>query len=237
MTNAAIRCRKKFLRFFPEGFRDTRYLDWERSYKEAAHHSWMKQLGPGSFHELLKAHRYQEIAAQAVRIESRTNLLFSFEKIALRDATRSRPGAKRLAEGLHDFLYGRGSEEARFERWCLALESLPRRQTRVLSWPAATVFGFIAQPKRHFFLKPNVTRLAAVAYGFDLPYRSHPGWETYHALLRFAGIVQSDLRDLRPRDMIDIQSFLWVQGSEEYRGSTFRPAQTTATAMRRLELG
>ena len=25
-----------------------------------------------------------------------------------------------------------------------------------------------------------------------------------------------DLRDLRPRDMIDIQSFIWVQGSEEY---------------------
>jgi hypothetical protein len=25
-----------------------------------------------------------------------------------------------------------------------------------------------------------------------------------------------DLRDLQPRDMIDIQSFLWVQGSDEY---------------------
>jgi len=28
--------------------------------------------------------------------------------------------------------------------------------------------------------------------------------------------VRSDLRDLRPRDMIDVQSFLWVQGSDEY---------------------
>jgi len=28
--------------------------------------------------------------------------------------------------------------------------------------------------------------------------------------------VRRDLRDLRPRDMIDIQSFLWVQGSSEY---------------------
>jgi len=25
-----------------------------------------------------------------------------------------------------------------------------------------------------------------------------------------------NLRDLRPRDMIDVQSFLWVQGSDEY---------------------
>jgi len=28
--------------------------------------------------------------------------------------------------------------------------------------------------------------------------------------------VKGDLADLRPRDMIDIQSFLWVQGSDEY---------------------
>jgi len=26
----------------------------------------------------------------------------------------------------------------------------------------------------------------------------------------------SDLRDLKPRDMIDIQSFHWVRGSDEY---------------------
>jgi hypothetical protein len=28
--------------------------------------------------------------------------------------------------------------------------------------------------------------------------------------------VPRDVRDLKPRDMIDIQSFFWVQGSDEY---------------------
>jgi hypothetical protein len=28
--------------------------------------------------------------------------------------------------------------------------------------------------------------------------------------------------------MIDVQSFLWVQGSDEYRGRTFHAAQTTS---------
>jgi hypothetical protein len=28
--------------------------------------------------------------------------------------------------------------------------------------------------------------------------------------------VARDLRDLRPRDGIDVQSFLWVLGSDEY---------------------
>jgi hypothetical protein len=78
------------------------------------------------------------------------------------------------------------------------------------------VFGFIAQPETHIFLKPNVTRLAAQAYGFDFLYRSRPNWETYASLLAFAARVRRDVRDLRPRDMIDLQSFIWVQGSDEY---------------------
>jgi hypothetical protein len=34
--------------------------------------------------------------------------------------------------------------------------------------------------------------------------------------LRFAEQVRKDQRSLRPRDMIDLQSFIWVQGSDEY---------------------
>lgn len=79
-----------------------------------------------------------------------------------------------------------------------------------------TVFGFIAQPEQHFFLKPTVTRRAAQAYGFDFQYQSKPTWETYSNLIEFAETVRRDVHDLRPRDMIDIQSFLWVQGSAEY---------------------
>jgi hypothetical protein len=35
-------------------------------------------------------------------------------------------------------------------------------------------------------------------------------------LLRLARTVRRNLRELHPRDMIDLQSFLWVQGSDEY---------------------
>ena len=79
-----------------------------------------------------------------------------------------------------------------------------------------TVFGFLARPREHFFFKPNVTRRAARAYGAELPYRSRPASDVYESVLAFAASVRRDLRDLEPRDMIDIQSFLWVQGSEEY---------------------
>jgi hypothetical protein len=61
-----------------------------------------------------------------------------------------------------------------------------------------------------------VTRRAARNYGYDLAYQSKPEWPTYSGILRFARAVRTDIQDLRPRDMIDLQSFIWVQGSDEY---------------------
>ncbi|MDP9114097.1 MAG: hypothetical protein M3O20_10505 [Acidobacteriota bacterium] len=212
----AASCRRKFLRIFPGGFYDETYLAWERDYKWSAHVRWQDALGQSAFQELLRREKFREISDTAVRIESRTNLLFSFEKMAVRDAVRPSRGARAFALGLYDFLHGLGPEKQRFESWCDVLAALPRRQTRVLTWPVATVFGFLARPERHIFLKPNVTRKAADLYGFNFEYHSRPAWPTYASLLRFANTTRTDLEDLRPRDKIDIQSFLWVQGSDEY---------------------
>jgi hypothetical protein len=206
----------KFLNYFPEGFRDPLYADWERGYKWAAHKRWFETLDQANFRKLLIDKKHEEIAARAVAIEARTNLLFSFEKMALRDALKPVEGARAFAQGLYDFLHGPHDMEERFIQWCEVVAALPRRQTRVLTWPVVTVLGFIAQPKQHIFLKPTVTRRAANALGLRFEYRSRPSWEIYSGLLRLAGAVREDVRDLRPRDMIDIQSFLWVQGSDEY---------------------
>jgi hypothetical protein len=181
---------------------------------------WNQGLNRDSYRALIDEERFLEIAALAVKIESRTNLLFSFEKMAVRDAVKSLAGARAFSIGLYDFLHGAGGMEQKFENWRNVVATLPRRQTRVLTWPVLSVFGFIAQPEIHIFLKPNVTRIAAQEYGFAFEYQSSPSWKTYASLLRFADTVRRDLRglgpDLRPRDMIDIQSFIWVLGSDEY---------------------
>lgn len=102
-NSGSLRCRRKFLRFFPGGFRDETYFDWERGYKEKAHQQWAESLGRDEFRSLLRKREFSEIATRAVRIESRTNLLFSFEKMALRDAVKSRAGARALAGGSTNF--------------------------------------------------------------------------------------------------------------------------------------
>ncbi|MCU1300856.1 MAG: hypothetical protein JWQ87_1140 [Candidatus Sulfotelmatobacter sp.] len=212
----ALRSRRKFLRFFPGGFHDPTYLEWERNYKWNAHLQWNEVLNFTAYRGLLERRKFSEIAAHAVRIESRTNLLFSFEKMAIRDALKSSAGARAFSTGLFNFLYRSGTLDGKFEAWRDVVAALPRKQTRVLTWPVLTVFSFIAQPETHIFLKPNVTRIAARGYGFNFEYQSRPSWKTYSSLLQFAGTVRRDLRDLRPRDMIDIQSFIWVLGSDEY---------------------
>ena len=151
LATPAERCRRRFLHFFPGGFRDSTYLAWERDYKVEAHERWDAELGRSQFRALLRSRRFDEIAGRAIRIESHTNLLFSFEKMALRDGVRMGDGSRVLSEGLYDFLHGRGNIDTRFDRWCAVVGSLPRRQTRVLTWPVATVFGLSHSPTSTFF--------------------------------------------------------------------------------------
>jgi hypothetical protein len=209
-------CREKFLRVFPNGFTDERYLDWERNYKVEAHEAWKELLSKEIFERLLAEGGASEIVARALKIEGKTNLLFSQEKIALRDGLKIRAVAELFARKLYSFIFASVIDEHSFENWLQSFASIPVKQSRVFTWPVTTVFGFIADPVSHMFLKPNVTRVAASIYGYDFQYTQKPVWNTYKDLLSLSACLKSELVDLQPRDMIDLQSFIWVQGSEEY---------------------
>ena len=213
---ARKRCIAKFLHYFKKGFQDEKYLGWERQYKSDAHFQFQQKLDAKTFKELISTREYEKIAQTAIQIESKTNLLFSFEKMAIRDAVKSKEGAKLFASGLFQYLYTAGSLQERFENFVEIISQLPRKQTRVLTWPLVSVFSFIAQPEKHIFLKPKVTLRAAEKYKFDFDYISPPNWDTYESLLAFAEQIRSDTKLLRPRDYIDLQSFIWVMGSDEY---------------------
>jgi hypothetical protein len=165
---AALRCRAKFLRFYPEGFHDATYLDWERSSKWVAHERWEGALAPALYESLLKQDRFTEIAAHAFRIVSRRICCPPAEKMAIRDAVRSSDGARGFAEGLFAYLSVEAGQTG-FEGWVGTLAALPHKQNRLLTWPMVTIFGFIARPDRHIFLKPVVTSRR----GERIPVRFH----------------------------------------------------------------
>ena len=82
--SGAQRARRKFLRYFPGGFRDQTYREWERDYKWETHRRWEEALSHNEFRGLLAKREYAKVAARAVRTEqqSRHSMIFSFEKMA-----------------------------------------------------------------------------------------------------------------------------------------------------------
>lgn len=207
----------KFLGRFPKGFTDPMYLRLERDYKWEAHEAWEELLNADEFGKLLKTNKHIEITRRAMRVEAKTHfMLHPMQKMALHDAVKKRGAAKLFAEGLYDLIYGRDSYEVRFGRFAGVLGELPQVKSPVLSWPIQTIFPFLALPEEHIFLKPNVTKAAAKWRGVSLNYRTKPNWLTYSCFLKLAALLKTDLADLKPRDMIDIQSFIWVTEFYDY---------------------
>jgi hypothetical protein len=210
--------KRRFTEIFPGRFRDQTYLAWERDYKRDAHLAWQRLLGRQEWARLRRRGDQQEIARRIAGFYARShlNMLALYEWMALREALVDPRGGPLIADGLFDLIHGRGSFGARLARFAAVLDQAPQRQSRLAKWPVVTLFPFVAAPDEHFILKPKLVKRIAQRYGFDLRYHPRPNAETYEALISFVRWLERELRPWRPRDLIDVQSFLWVTNSDEY---------------------
>jgi hypothetical protein len=199
--------REVFLRLFPGGFSDPRYLAEERADKLSANQTLGETLGEGEFENLLREKDFSEISKRALAIVDATNLVFPNEKTSLMDGLAGKREHELFARSLGALLYGSGEYRTRFEPFVDALEQLGANK-----WPVATYFPFIAFPQEQMFLKPEVTTRAAEACNFELNYRLELNWWTYESLLRFTSTLRELISDLEPRDNIDMQSFIFCIG-------------------------
>lgn len=197
---------QKFLTEYPGGFIGERYFEEERGYKDKAHETCMSLLGESDVTALLKAGNYAEICERARRVESKTPLLASFEKIQFNDALKNPDNQKLFAEQLADNLYGTAEEKVRFEKLAAVLDRM-----QVAKWPVVTYFGYIRFPENRIFIKPEVTRNAASVCAWEISYKSELNWTTYAGVRSLFEHLRTALTDagLEPRDMIDVQSFVW----------------------------
>jgi hypothetical protein len=219
LREGALRtAKRRFKEIFPRGFRDETYLAWERDYKWDAHRAWVELLGPTEWKHLLAQGAHAEVAARIARLYARSklNMLAIYEWMALREALEDRAGGRALAEGLYELIHGAGPFGSRLERFTGLLDALPQRQTRLAKWPVATLFPFVALPKKHLILKPRLMKRAAERFHFDLQYQSRPNAGTYEAMMSFVDWLRRELASWKPRDLIDLQGFIWVTTSEEY---------------------
>jgi hypothetical protein len=202
-TPSILQLKESFLRQFPGGFEDTKYLKSERAYKVAASDLLKGTMASEELNPLLSAGDHAEVCRRALAVINRTNLVLQNEKMALHDGLTGE-GCALFSPALADLLYGSNSSRDRFERFSKMLEAVGAAK-----WTIATYFRFLAEPETQMFLKPEATKAAAAACGYELNYRPDLNWRTYETLLAFSAHLKEAIEDLRPRDMIDVQGFIW----------------------------
>ena len=204
-----------FSQIFPKGFYDDEYLKHERAYKVEAHSLMTNLLNKSAFTDLIELGEYEEICLHALKVVNKTNLIFPNEKMALKDGLKSTENKQLFSTTLFDLLYGSNELSKRFECFATALERI-----NAAKWTTQTYFLFLAFPDKYMFMKPSVSQYAADAFAFELHYRSEINWNSYERLLLFSQYVTDELSRisdyLKPRDMIDTQSFIWSSVPGKY---------------------
>jgi len=195
---------KFFLDQFPEGFYGQRFNDEEREYKDKAHALALDLLGKEIFNYLLENNEYREIVRRALKVVGATNLIFPNEKMSLKDGLFAEAAQKSFAFALYGLLFGEEELRPRFEAFAKVLNDIDAAK-----WTTASYFLFILEPGRYMFVKPTVTQYASERCGFEINYKPQINWLTYQSVLQFSNYLFSELSELKPRDMIDVQSFMW----------------------------
>ena len=204
-----------FRGIFPEGFYDATYIKEEREYKVKAHDLMLDLLDEPEFSGLINAKSYDEICKKALKVMRKTNLVFKNEQMALNDSLKESDNRESFSKNLFSILYEKPELSARFEDFAQCLEDI-----NASKWTIQTYFLFITFPEQYAFMKPTVTQYAADAFAYELNYESEINWGTYKTLLEFFDYVRSKLSELddnlKPRDMIDVQSFIWCSVPGKY---------------------
>jgi len=201
-----------FLKEFPGGFSGERYHDWERDYKDEGHELAIELLNKTDLEKLLSEENYQEITVRALKVVNKLNLIFPNEKMALKDGLKSEEAQEKFSKSLYALLYGRDELEHRFEGWIQMLDSIGAAK-----WTIATYFLFVVHPDKYMFIKPTITQAVADLSAFNISYTPKLNWNTYNKVLKLSEYLKHELRELEPKDMIDVQSFMWciLRGEEE----------------------
>ncbi len=204
-----------FLKQFPEGFDDKKYLENERNYKLDAHNLTLDLLSEQEFSSLLQASNHVEICSRAKQLTNKTNLIFQQEKVSFNNGLELADNQRQFAEILFEFLYGKDELEPRFAAFSDCLLKIGAAK-----WTVATYFLYLRYPEEHIFLKPMATQHAAATADFEINYSPNVNWLTYKSLVAFSKHLFNSLREagLKPRDMIDIQSFIWCIDEDSYQG-------------------
>lgn len=195
-----------FFKEFPEGFYDPKYLEQERNFKLETSQLCHQLLGQERFAQLITDKAWETIALDIKTLVNKTNMLqASFERPQLIAAFADANNQPNLIPALYDCLHGPGSPSDRLGRFSTALQALSMGK-----WTFATYFLFLNDPQNCMFIKPESIKRALDISQYPADYDATPSATLYDQFLDYAAFLKLRLANFKPRDMIDIQSFIWI---------------------------
>lgn len=193
-----------FLRAFPDGFYDSFFEFDERSYKIKAHEKAKEMLGRDLLRSQIDASQFSAVGESAKKIF--INLIFPNEGMAFSSFLKAGDNARKFGPRFFALLYGDDFDVAFDDMVELLAPAGAAKWTILTYWP------FILFPDRHMFMKPEVAQTAAHRLGEDFGYESRPSSRVYNRYLSFARRMREEIASLKPRDNIDVQTFMYAVG-------------------------
>ena len=191
--------RSRFLHWFAAGFESPSFIDDEKAYKIHAKEALdatvpLEKAATGSGYGSALIPRFH------------INLLSPYEQMWIRDALRASE-ADEFVRAAARFTLGEGKASL------LAMERALKPH-RAAKWTIVTLLPFLWRPEQHMFLKPEATKdfAARVGHRFATDYEPRLDLTVYDSLLDLVSKTAAELAELKPRDRIDVQSFIWVVG-------------------------
>ena len=128
----------------------------------------------------------------------------SFEKPQLLDKIKKAEYSAPFFHALFNVLFSDRPLLDRFTLWGENLEDMG-----LAKWTYATYFLFLEDPVNAMFVKPEMLKKSLDLCKYPLVYESRPSASLYLEILAFSQWLKSKTHTLKPRDMIDVHSFMW----------------------------
>lgn len=210
-----------FEKLFVGGFPGEAFTTEERGvigedkegYKEAAIALAQQELSAAAFASATP----DELFKSAQKVLAATNIVFPIEGPIPFRQLEGEDRAKAMA-GLKDLLHGTGDYAERVERFGGALNLKDSKGAgKKVTWPLATVFGALFDPKQHTCVKPTAFAGQALTLGLAVEKTQPLNAAGYKKFLEVATRTKALLEGAghKPRDLVDVYSFIWRTHAEK----------------------
>ena len=169
-------------------------------------------LNKGEFNRLLRASDYDEIVTRMQKIGRDTNLLWTAQPKRGDCAILYAENLNKweFCEQMRALIYDKRPSPDKidtFSEYCQT-NHLPNK------WPFVTYFLFILRPHAEMFVKPRIGKWFLQFMGNGEAYTSKPSADMYERYKKLCHGLKGDLTTQGVKDMIDIQSLIWVAARE-----------------------